>query len=217
MLVTRPLPAEIDLLDLHRRAPARYPLLLESAAHGTAQGRWDLLMACNGESLSLDAAGIVRRHDGSIRGNDFLSALDAEWRQHRIAGVEPRWPFRGGWALFLAYELAAQVEPILPLPKATGALPVALALRCPAAVLRDHATGECIAIAETDYATMLDDILIDIDAVNESNVSQTWHPPYAIEEDDPEQFTTGVTRILDYLSAGDVFQVNLSRGWRARF
>ncbi|MDQ3230124.1 MAG: aminodeoxychorismate synthase component I, partial [Pseudomonadota bacterium] len=42
-------------------------------------------------------------------------------------------------------------------------------------------------------------------------------PPYAIEEDDPEQFTTGVTRILDYLSAGDVFQVNLSRGWRARF
>ena len=40
-------------------------------------------------------------------------------------------PFRGGWALFLAYELAAQVEPSLELPPAPGPLPVALAMRCP--------------------------------------------------------------------------------------
>ncbi len=34
-------------------APARYPLLLESSAAGTAQGRWDLLLAADGGSLSL--------------------------------------------------------------------------------------------------------------------------------------------------------------------
>ena len=45
MLVTRALPATIDFLDLHRLAPARYPALFESSAHGTAQGRWDLLLA----------------------------------------------------------------------------------------------------------------------------------------------------------------------------
>src|SRR5690606_30689024 len=33
----------------------------------------------------------------------------------------------------------------------------------------------------------------------------------------PEAFTDGVVRILDYLAAGDVFQANLSRGWRAEF
>jgi anthranilate synthase component 1 len=48
MLVTRPLTPGIDLLALHRLAPARYPLLLESSAAGTAQGRGDLLLATSG-------------------------------------------------------------------------------------------------------------------------------------------------------------------------
>ncbi len=50
-------------------------------------------------------------------------------------------PFRGGWALLLDYELAAQVEPVLKLPVRTDGLPMALALRCPAAVLRDRHSG----------------------------------------------------------------------------
>src|SRR3546814_2510496 len=44
-----------------------------------------------------------------------------------------------------------------------------------------------------------------------------WQAPRECGEDDPAAFTDGVTRILDYLAAGDVFQANLSRGWRARF
>src|SRR5690606_41622517 len=43
-------------------------------------------------------------------------------------------------------------------------------------------------------------------------------PPAAgIEEDPPERFLAGIERIHDYLRAGDVFQVSLSRAWRARF
>lgn len=171
----------------------------------------------NGESLSLDACDVVRRHDDVVVGADFLLALDDAWKQHRIAREEPRWPFRGGWALFLGYELAAQVETILQLPDAPGAFPVALALRCPAAVLRDPATGECVAIAETGCAAMLEDIVADIAAANLSIQSSTWLPPQRLEEDDAERFTDGVARILEYLAAGDVFQVNLSRGWRAAF
>ena len=217
MLVTRALSADLDLLALHRVAPERYPLLLESAAHGTAQGRWDLLLATNGESLSLDAGRTVLRHDGSIADDDFLSALDAEWKQQKVARDEPRWPFRGGWALFFAYELAAQIEPILHLPATRGSLPMALALRCPAAVLRDHATGRCIAIAETGHAAMLDSIIADIATAARLNALPTWQPPQTLEEDDSELFTDGLDRILEYLAAGDVFQVNLSRGWRAGF
>ena len=41
-------------------APARYPALFESSAHGTAQGRWDLLLATDGASLWLDRDGGVR-------------------------------------------------------------------------------------------------------------------------------------------------------------
>src|SRR3989339_838485 len=99
MLLTRALPPSIDLLDLHRQAPQRYPLLLESSAHGTAQGRWDLLLMAGRESLRLDRDGITRNQDGGIVEGDFLYALDAAWQRERTARDEPRWPFRGGWAL----------------------------------------------------------------------------------------------------------------------
>lgn len=217
MLVTRTIPPDTDLLALHRQSPARYPLLLESAAHGTAQGRWDMLLAANGESLALHADGVVRNAAGAELEGDFLSALDAHWRELRLPREEPRWPFRGGWALFLAYELAAQVEPVLALPPAPGALPVALALRCPAAVLRDHATGECVLVAEEGSGAMLDRIAGDIAASRALPALPAWQPPRECIEDAPTTFTDGVSRILDYLAAGDVFQANLSRGWRVGF
>ncbi|HET6435138.1 MAG TPA: aminodeoxychorismate synthase, component I, partial [Xanthomonadaceae bacterium] len=126
MLLTRPLTDAIDLLALQRLAPRRYPLLLESSAAGTAHGRWDLLLAAGGGSLALGRDGVTRRQDGSIVAGGFLDALDRDWRALRVSRDEPRWPFRGGWALLLSYELAGEVEPVLALPDAPGALPVAL-------------------------------------------------------------------------------------------
>ena len=217
MLLTRSLPSSVDLLDLHRQSPLRYPLLLESSASGTAQGRWDLLLAGGEQWLRLDADGITRDHEGHELAGDFLAALDATWSSQRQLRDEPRWPFRGGWALLFGYELAGQVERVLALPPAGGGLPVALAMRCPAAVLRDRGTGECIAVAEPAYAAMLDRIFEDVDAAANAPAPAPWLPPVELHEDPPGRFTDGVARILDYLRAGDVFQVNLSRGWRARF
>ena len=118
MLRSHPLPADTDLLALHRLAPARYPLLLESVASGTAQGRWDLLLASDGSGLALDADGVLRDLDGVVLPGGFLEALDAQWRQLRLPlDAASPWPFRGGWALLLDYELAAQVEPVLELPR----------------------------------------------------------------------------------------------------
>src|SRR5699024_5293865 len=99
----------------------------------------------------------------------------------------------------------------------TGALPVAAALRCPAAVLRDRSTGECIAVAERGQEALLERITADALAAAELPPLPDWQPPAALDEDDPAAFTAGVERILEYLAAGDVFQVNLSRAWRARF
>ena len=151
MLLTRPILDPVDLLALQRQAPVRYRLLLESSAHGTAQGRWDLLLVADGDELRLGHDGLTRdRHDTPVEGS-FLDALDRAWSAERTVRDEPRWPFRGGWALLLGYELVAQVETVLRLPVADGVLPVALAVRCPAAVLRDHTTGECIAVAESGH------------------------------------------------------------------
>ncbi|MET0893332.1 MAG: aminodeoxychorismate synthase component I [Pseudoxanthomonas sp.] len=217
MIESRSLPANTDLLALHRLAPSRYPLLLESVASSTAQGRWDLLLATDGSGLRLGTDGHTSTLDGQPLQADFLDALDAQWQALRIPREEPRWPFRGGWALLLNYELAAQVEPVLALPAGPGAVPVALALRCPAAILRDRLTGHCVAVAETGSTALLDAINDDIEASRSAPGLGPWREPAEILEEPPLRFIEGVERILQYLAAGDIFQVNLSRPWRARF
>ena len=217
MIETRTLPSDTDLLALHRQDPQRYPVLLESVASGTAQGRWDLLLASDGSGLRLDADGLTRDLQGRVEAGDFLSVLDRHWQAQRLPREEPRWPFRGGWALLLSYELAQQVEPVLQLPHGDAAQPVALALRCPAAVLRDRSTGDCVAVAETGQAALIARISADIQAATRLPALPAWQPPTRIEDDEPAQFIDGIQRILDYLGAGDIFQVNLSRAWHAHF
>lgn len=217
MIQTHALPSDTDLLALHRLAPERYPVLLESVASGTAQGRWDLLLATDGSGLQLHADGITRDLDGQSQDGDFLTVLDRHWQARRIAREEPRWPFRGGWALLLDYELAQQVEPVLKLPLIDRPQPVALAVRCPAAILHDRSTGDCVAIAETGHSEMLERITADMAAAAQPSPVPGWRVPSSVEEDEPQRFTEGVARILEYLAAGDIFQVNLSRAWRAQF
>lgn len=217
---------ELDLLALQRATPALFPLLLESVAGG--RSRWDILFAGDGTGLELAPDGVTRGLDGVPRDGDFLAALDAAWSdaaQRSAAGTgaragaaeaDPALPFLGGWALYLGYELAAQVEPVLDLPPAAGPLPVALALRCPAAIVRDRRDGRCRVVAEPGADALLARVLAALDAPAAAP-RPAWQPPARIEEDDPARFLSGVARVHDYLRAGDVFQVNLSRGWRARF
>ena len=217
MIRTRTLPADLDLLDLHRLDPARYPVLLESSATG-AHGRWDMLLAHEGDAFALHRDGVVRDQDGARVEGRFLDVLDARWRSQRIErDPDATIPFRGGWALLLGYELAQQVEPILQLPQAEGGLPIAVALRCRAAVLRDRGTGECIAVAEADALDWLQRIEADIERARAMPPLRAWQPPARVDEEQPQRYVDGVARVLDYLAAGDVFQVNLSRGWRATF
>ena len=217
MMIRRALPADVDLLSLHRVNPGRYPLLLESVAGGNALSRWDLLFITDGDGLRLSADGVTRRLDGRAVAGDFLSALDDQWRALPTADSETSLPFRGGWALYLSYELAAQVEPVLQLPPANGPLPVALALRCPAALLRDRLSGECVAIAEAGAGHLLDAIDDDLAAARGLPALAPWQPPVQMHEEADEKFLAGVAKVHSYLHAGDVFQVNLSRAWTATF
>jgi len=134
-----------DFLKVHAAEPARYPFLLESASAGTPQGRYDLLLVAGTETLTLDSGG--RLHGVASGAGGFLPALDAWFERERIERiVVDELPFHGGWFLYLAYELAAEVEPRLALP--AGAGPVAYAARVPAAAIYDHATGEAWLVAE---------------------------------------------------------------------
>jgi len=220
-VAVRSLAGAADLLPLAAANPARYPGLLESAAQGP-HARYDLLFAFPGEALILHGDGRVRDAAGNDRGGHFLDALDAAWRAARSgrAGLAtpgrepPVLPFNGGWLLFLGYELAREIEPTLRLPEgADASLPVALALRCPAAIIVDRVRAQTHLVAEHGSRELLDALQADLAATTQAADAA---PVATIEEDDPRRFLDGVEAVKEHLRAGDAFQVNLSREWRAR-
>jgi len=209
----RVLPGRRDLLAPAAAFPQRYPCLLESALRGTAQSRYDILFAFPRESLTLAADGRLRDATGQPRAGRFLDALDAAWQAERLPPVDDELPFHGGWVLLLAYELAGEIEPRLQLQR-PATLPVALALRCPAAVIVDHARDCTILLAEAGAEGLLDQLQADLTA---AAPLPPLPLPQAWQEDAPARFLDGVARIHGHLQAGDIFQVNLSREWRVSY
>jgi anthranilate synthase component 1 len=215
-VVTRVLAGQRDLLALAGAWPERYPGLLESAVRGTPQARYDILFAFPGTALTLGRDGIVREGE-RVTTHTFLDTLDEAWRAQNSPDDTGSLPFAGGWLLYLGYELAGEIEPSLWLPAAPGSLPVAMALRCPAAIVIDHDAGNTILVAEAEYADLLDALQADLDAAEKLPVPPSPPAPSSIDEDEPARFLDGVARIHEHLQAGDIFQVNLSRQWRARY
>jgi anthranilate synthase component I len=203
-----------DLLAPAAAFPERYPALLESVTRGSAHARYDILFAFPQATLTLAADGRVRDDEGRVHAGGFLDSLDAAWRAERLPhGVDDGLPFHGGWVLLLAYELAAEIEPSLRL-RYSEHLPVAYAVRCPAAIIVDHLRERTVLVAEAGQENLLDVMAVDLDA---APLIPPLTAPDVIEEDQPSLFLDGVERIHEHLHAGDVFQANLSRAWRAHF
>jgi anthranilate synthase component I len=200
-----------DLLKLHCHAPARYPFLLESAAAGTAQGRCDLLLGWPGDALVLDRQWRLSG-PGAPAETDFLGALDAWWRAERRESSHEYPLAGGGWFLYLGYELAAQIEPVLRL-EAPELLPVAAAIRIEAAVLRDRTSGSTTLMARD--SAMLAQLQADLAAAATAPLPSWQGLAAEAIADPPEQFLRAVQRAREYIIAGDIFQANLSRRWRA--
>ncbi len=207
MTFIREFPGAPDLLALHRHAPARYPHLLESAARGQL-GRHDILFAFPGESLSLHA-------DGSLAGphaaDGFLSSLD-QWLRAEQGSADTSLPFSGGWFVYLGYELAGEIEPKLRQPR-DPRWPVARATRFPAAVIRDHGKGCTLLVAEEE--SLLDAMQEDLERIGDAVVQAEPVRLAALAEEEPSRYERIVEQAIRYVHAGDVFQANLSRLWRA--
>jgi anthranilate synthase component 1 len=88
-------------------------------------------------------------------------------------------------------------------------------VRCPAAVIVDRTSQRTLCIAESD-PQQLQQMQKDLRAAANLPAIARRELIDRIDEDPPQRFTDGVHRILEYLRAGDVFQVNLSRRWQAR-
>src|ERR1700736_3726268 len=76
-------------LGLHAAEPQRYRVLFESSAPHATAGRYDILLAGPG---------------ATVTGNAFLTALEGCWQRERQAPAQRDVPFCGGWFIYLGYE-----------------------------------------------------------------------------------------------------------------
>ena len=190
-----------DLIRLQASNPKRYPgLILSSGDSG-----WDVLFAFPQDGVR-------------ISGSQALSDLQA----HPAMQLQPEpasqggdLPFRGGWLCAFGYELGEVFEPSVGRVGDDSGFPLAWLVRVPAAILIERASGRCLLMAEAGHSELIDRMQRDLAEAL---------PPLAdvpelraVGEDAPAVFLAGVARIQEYIRAGDVFQVNLSRSWRAEF
>jgi anthranilate synthase component I len=205
-----------DLTALHERDPRRYPFLLESVARGSPRARFDVLFAFPASILLLRPDGILERDGNVLAHSDFLAAFDADWRtQLDDAEAAHALPFTGGWFVFFAYEFASRIEPVLGHPETALPVPLALAVRIPAAVVRDHEKECTYLVCEREVsAAHMAVMQRDLESTAPDAVAPCGIP--VADEEDPRQFLAGVERIREYIRSGDVFQVNLARRWQLR-
>jgi anthranilate synthase component 1 len=238
-LLVRPVRAEEAWLRrLAYQDPQTFPVLLDSAtrgplAHYTILGAYpqgSLCLRAGGELHATGAAGFLRE----ARPGGFLAALQAAWLRERRTAPGPigatgaaappaaeAGPFRGGWMVFLSYELAAEVEPQLSLPRSSASdEPVALALRIPAAVVLEHQSGRAWVVAEPAQARLLKQLEKRLAQAREGvGVLEAGHQAplcWELDEEPAERYLWRVRRALEYIAAGDIYQANLSRLWQAR-
>jgi anthranilate synthase component 1 len=227
-IVVQCIDKSFDLLKLNELNSARYPYLLQTVAQTTQQVHFDILFAFPQQTLSLSSSSKLSLSSDNCdiieainKNSDFLEAFEGLWQDQRVlASCQQELPFRGGWFLYLGYELAQQIEPSLELPKAgINDLPVAFATRIPAAVIVNRVTGEYFIIAENGYEHCLNEISKDVESLVEidefKQVESSARIIADLQEEPAEKYLTSVERIKQYIKDGDVFQVNLSRFWQA--
>jgi anthranilate synthase component 1 len=206
--------------------PQRYPVLFDSAADGPLS-RTSILVAEPRASLWLDSSGRVGAEGVTPRGSDFLAALENWWLAERLPATpagrrsgpagrksgRPRFPFTGGWALFLSYEAAQEIEPQLRLPNSS--LPWrAFALRTACALVHERATGKVFAVAEAAAADSLERLEADARSVaGRTELTVDSIDVESVTEEDPSAYLARVIRAKEYVRAGDIYQANLSRPW----
>ncbi len=193
----------IEPIELLRRWPAARPLAClwaDGDASARPWARWTVI-----------AEPTECRTWESVGTRDKVAA---EWRRltpERGAGVRsPEIPtFQGGWIGCLGYGLGSAIEPAAvgsgKRPDGGEEWPRGVWLRCPGALVHDGWTGRWWAVGEESSGELVDG-LKDAGEVD----GEEFSVAALTSGMGRRAFEAAVARAVEYIRAGDVFQVNLS-------
>jgi anthranilate synthase component 1 len=206
-----------QLRALAARRPRQFPVLFDSAAPG-ALSRYSILAAWPRASLLLRGDGRLEQHGVRLGAGTFLAALDEWWRAEQVCTDSCGLPFRGGWVVFLGYELAASIESGLKLPPLARDAVCAAAIRVGGALVYDHAEQRCQLVVEAAAAGDAAGFEAALSDLREVALDPPAAPfaPGALIEQDPAEFRRAVLLAQAHIGQGDIYQANLSRSWRVR-
>ncbi len=187
--------------------PADRPLaMLLSARAQPRWARWSILASPSS----------TYRYEGRGRFADWLAAAAPRPRP----GPSPTGiPFEGGWIGAFSYELGRILEPAaaaesLRFRDGDRLWPAAFLLECPAALVHDNQTGQWWAVGDRERGWL--------PPLSEAPASFTAAGPdfecgRLRSATTPDDYLAAVARALEWIAAGDVFQVNLSHRLSAPF
>ncbi len=237
-----------ELIQFYHHFPQKYPFLLTTSSKKTSHNSihserhkdsffdgqssgYDILFIEPEEWLKLDKQfKLSTTSPVDIESDDlFLDAFDKLFAAETHAQIKfthlktPHLkntvlPFTGGWFVFLAYELAQQIEPCLNLPLEEQQLPVAYAARVKKALIYDHKKKNLFFMSEmgVEHEQCLESLKKDAKNIRASarGIFPLDKQKQSLQEENDDFFINSVSKVKKYIREGDVFQVNLSRLWQ---
>ncbi|MBX7106646.1 MAG: aminodeoxychorismate synthase component I [Gemmataceae bacterium] len=205
--------------DAVRLALAVHPDLvaLESVDPSQSGGRFSIFGFDGIQTLRITAKAAQRI--------DPFKALEREiGRWPRVEPVEP-WPMTGGWIGYLAYEAGRWTEPTAHWLGPRSPLPVAQWTLYDTVILHD-AQSDDWAVAAVDLTDdprrPTTEIRAEVAQFTFEMLAESAAPPPPVPSTGRsvtwnlarEEYESRVARVVEYIRAGDAFQVNLSRQGR---
>jgi anthranilate synthase component 1 len=208
-------------LKLRALAPGEPAFLLESADQGQRVGRWSF--------IGFRPSSVLRWSLGD--GGDPYALAAEHVARHIQAPMDEAPPFTGGAVGFFGYDLVRTVEPLGPPGPDPLGLPDMALMLSDALVVFDHLKHTVTILANADLRSEPDVerayeaaartigevrcvLAGPVPRAEPTRPGQRAMPEFTSNMQ-PERFEAMVQRIVDYIYAGDAFQVVPSQRWSA--
>ncbi len=182
-------------------------IMLHSGRHDRRWARWSVLAEPTGFyrfdgrshwiGRGSTAPGVDFSHD-PLRDLDAITAATGAQEGGTL-------PFVGGWIGYFSYDLGRWIEPAAadrPPPAADRSWPLIELAYCPNALVFDNLTGQWHAVG---------DVPLDAGLTTQNLDDETFTAGPMTSSVNPDEYLTMVSKTIDYIAAGDIFQANITQ------